>query len=217
MQELPLFPLQTVLFPNAPLRLHIFEKRYKEMIRDCERTVQPFGVVLIRHGAEANGPLAEPYSFGTTARIIQTQRLSDGRMNITVVGQDRFRIVSLEPDLQPYLVGYVEPLSMVRTDPGVLATKANVLRNRLNRYLHTLAESGVSQLDGSQFPEDPVELAYICATILQVSNLQKQALLTIDCAEDLVDAVSQAFRQELALLKAILAKGDVPGGVFSTN
>jgi uncharacterized protein len=217
MQELPLFPLQTVLFPNAPLRLHIFEERYKTMVHHCELSQQPFGVVLIRHGAEANGPLAEPYSLGTTAQIIQAQRLSDGRMNITIVGQDRFQIVSLEPDLQPYLVGYVEPLIVVRTDPGVLAAKASVLRNRLNRYLHTLAESGVSQFDSSQFPEDPVELAYICATILQLSNLQKQALLTIDCAEDLVDAVSQAFRQELALLKAILAKADVPGEVFSTN
>ena len=61
MQEIPLFPLNTVLFPNAPLRLHIFEERYKRMVNDCLAEKQPFGVVLIRHGLEALGPLAEPF------------------------------------------------------------------------------------------------------------------------------------------------------------
>jgi Lon protease-like protein len=63
MFELPLFPLNTVLFPGMPLTLHIFEDRYKRMIRTCLKTRQPFGVVLVRHGQEAFGPLVARRAF----------------------------------------------------------------------------------------------------------------------------------------------------------
>ena len=86
MFELPLFPLNTVLFPGMPLPLHIFEDRYKQMINNCLEEKEPFGVVLIRNGKEALGPLAQPHSIGCTARIVEVQKLSDGRMNITSVG-----------------------------------------------------------------------------------------------------------------------------------
>lgn len=217
MQEVPLFPLQTVLFPNAPLRLHIFEERYKHMVNACIDEKQPFGVVLIRHGIEALGPLAEPYSVGTLARILQVQRLTDGRMNIAVIGSERFRIMSLEPDLQPYLIGYVEPLALLRTDPGYLAAQALVLRRWLNRYLQIMAEGGAGQFDSSQLPQDPGELAFLCASLLPVSDLEKQAILSIESAEDLVDDVSKVCRREIALLKVILKENIAGQSVFSKN
>jgi len=71
MFELPLFPLNTVLYPGTPLYLHIFEPRYQRMINLCLNEHRPFGVVLIRHGQEALGPLAEPYRIGCTADIIR--------------------------------------------------------------------------------------------------------------------------------------------------
>ena len=93
MLDLPLFPLNTVLFPGMPLSLHIFEDRYKRMIGECIDSGNPFGVVLIKRGQEANGPLAEPHEIGCTARIIEVEPLSEGRMNIVVLGQKRFRIL----------------------------------------------------------------------------------------------------------------------------
>src|SRR4030067_2100194 len=96
MFDLPLFPLNTVLFPGMPLPLHIFEERYKRLIRDCLETHQPFGVVLIRKGYEANGPLAEPHEIGCTARIVDIQPLSDGGINVITLGENRFRIHSLD-------------------------------------------------------------------------------------------------------------------------
>ena len=90
MYELALFPLFTVLFPGMPLHLHIFEPRYRLMIQRCLEANQPFGVVLIRKGEEAMGPLAEPYITGCTARIARTERLRDGSMNLTVLGEERF-------------------------------------------------------------------------------------------------------------------------------
>lgn len=217
MQEIPLFPLQTVLFPGAPLRLHIFEERYKRMVNDCINGKQPFGVVLIRTGLEALGPLAEPYSVGTLARILQVQRLSDGRMNIAVVGLDRFRILSLEPDLQPYLVGYAETYPLLRTDLGVLTKQALVLRRWLDRYLQVLAEGGAGQFDSSQFPQDPCEFAFMCASLLQLPDFEKQALLSIESAEDLLNEVLQVYRREIALVKVVIKEGIGSQSVFSVN
>ena len=92
MNALPLFPLNTVLFPGMPLGLYIFEERYKLMMAQCLQEEQPFGVVLIAQGKEAMGPAAEPHPVGCTAVITEVQKLNDGRMNIVAVGQERFHI-----------------------------------------------------------------------------------------------------------------------------
>jgi Lon protease-like protein len=217
MDELPLFPLHSVLFPGAPLRLHIFEERYKRMINLCVNEQKSFGVNLIRRGAEALGPLAEPYPIGTFARIIQVQRLPDGRINIAAVGEERYRIISLEPDLQPYLVGYVEPFPLEVTDPIIMHKNALQLRDKVERYLKILAEAGAGQFDLAQFPEDPIGLAYMSASLLQISEKQKQDILSTDHAEDLLRKINQALRRENALLKAFTAKGFEGSGGFSTN
>jgi len=86
-----------------PLPLHIFEDRYKQMIGECLEGDRLFGVVLIRNGSEALGPLAEPHTVGCTARIMEAQPLEEGRMQITTIGERRFRIHSLNYNL-PYLV-----------------------------------------------------------------------------------------------------------------
>ena len=104
--ELPLFPLNTVLFPGQVLPLHIFEERYRLMIRRCLAEDAPFGVALIQTGAEV-GAAAEPHTVGTVARIIESSHLPDGTMNIVTVGTERFRIHRLIHD-QPYLRGEVE-------------------------------------------------------------------------------------------------------------
>src|SRR5258708_36507084 len=88
---LPLFLLRTVLFPHMPLSLHVFERRYREMIADCLEAGQTFGVVAIREGREAGGE-AGPRGVGTLARIGHGGRLPDGRLNLLVTGASRFRL-----------------------------------------------------------------------------------------------------------------------------
>ena len=95
MFEIPLFPLNTVMFPDMPMPLHIFEDRYKLMIKTCIEEKRPFGIVLIREGTAENGPLATPHDIGCTVEITQVQTMEDGRMLIMVIGQERFRILSL--------------------------------------------------------------------------------------------------------------------------
>jgi len=78
---LPLFPLEAVLFPGALMPLHIFEPRYRLLIRRCIERQRPFGIVLIRNGSEV-GAGAEAYGVGTEAKIVAESRLRDGRSYI---------------------------------------------------------------------------------------------------------------------------------------
>jgi Lon protease-like protein len=88
---LPLFPLNTVLFPGGPLSLRIFEPRYLDMVRRCLKEVSSFGVVLILAGAEA-GEISAVADIGTSARLVDFDTLPDGLLGVTCVGERRFRL-----------------------------------------------------------------------------------------------------------------------------
>jgi Lon protease-like protein len=90
---IPLFPLNTVLFPDGPLPLRIFETRYVDMVKYCMREQSPFGVVLIRAGSEVGtGSVGETSAVGTTARIVDFDPLPDGLLGITCVGERKFSV-----------------------------------------------------------------------------------------------------------------------------
>jgi Lon protease-like protein len=217
MYEIPLFPLNTVLFPYTPLRLFIFEERYKRMIQNCLEKDEAFGVVLIRRGAEAMGPLAEPYPIGTSAKISEVQRLKDGRMNIIANGQERFRILSLDKEALPYLVGQVAPYPLRADDPAQLADAGNRLRYWVHRYLRLLEQAGNTQLDLNQIPQDAVRLAYMAASLVQIPTQQKQQLLTISESGTLLEEVRAIYRREVVLLKTMLDTQVQENGAFSMN
>ncbi len=104
--RIPIFPLNTVLFPGAPLPLRIFESRYPDMVSNCLKTDSPFGVLLIREGAEAG--LATTHNVGTLARISDWYQGSDGLLGITAIGEQRFRLLSSERQSDGLNVGDVE-------------------------------------------------------------------------------------------------------------
>jgi Lon protease-like protein len=207
MFELPLFPLNSVLFPGMPLILHIFEDRYKRMIRLCLEAQQSFGVVLIKRGVEALGPLAEPHPIGCMARIVETQNLSGGRMNITAIGQERFRILTLNDTIEPYLVGSVEDYPLVNPDPPAFAASVKKYRPVADRYLRLLAETGGFNIDPEQIPGDPIAFVYMAAVLLQVPPAAKQELLSVREAPDLLEMLRKTYIREVALLRSMLAKG----------
>jgi Lon protease-like protein len=90
---LPLFPLQTVLFPDGVLPLRIFETRYIDMVRECMRLEKPFGVVAIREGSET-GCAAEPEAVGCIAHIVEWDMEAGGLLMIRTHGGTRFRIAA---------------------------------------------------------------------------------------------------------------------------
>src|SRR5437016_576908 len=132
MPMIPLFPLNTVLFPGATLPLHIFEPRYRLMINECIERDEPFGVVLIRSGAEVGGD-AEPHEIGTTARVARVERLPDGRMNLATVGVRRFRILDLDRS-KPYLQGIVEYADRDPEPEAETAAAAATVRELYTNY-----------------------------------------------------------------------------------
>jgi uncharacterized protein len=91
--RIPLFPLNTVLFPGGPLPLRIFEARYTDMVRRCMREQSAFGVVLVRSGGEV-GEVAGTAEVGTTARIVDFDQLPDGLLGITCLGERKFRVIT---------------------------------------------------------------------------------------------------------------------------
>src|SRR5512142_739713 len=157
--ELPLFPLNTVLFPGQVLPLHIFEQRYQQMIRRCLAEDLPFGVVLIRKGHEVSDDDAEPYTVGTVARIVESRHLPDGTMNIVTVGTERFRIRRLMHD-QPYLRGEVAnfPLPEAERSPDLTAL-ADRVRTQVLRYIELIAEAAGLQIEIGETPETPRQVA----------------------------------------------------------
>ena len=175
MFELPLFPLNIVLFPGMPLSLHIFEDRYKLLIGKCIQERQPFGVVLIKKGIEASGPLAEPHLVGCTAYVSQVERLEQGRMNIGAIGRERFRIISMDQS-QSYLVGQVERYPIGDLNPGKQKQAADRLRPWVIRYLAILPEVEDMAIEPRLLPEEALPLAYLAATLLQVPSEQTKTL-----------------------------------------
>lgn len=219
MPELPLFPLHTVLFPGIPFQLHIFEERYKQMIARCLDERLPIGVVLIKRGREALGPLAETYTVGCTAQIARVEQLPQGRFNLTVVGRERFRILALRYDM-PYLVGQVTLHPLEVWNELAVQRAGEALRPLVIRYLGLLAQASEVAFHAPDLPARPLKLAYLAAHILQTPLTRKQDLLSRDQALAFIQGLRDLYPREIALLRAILERQGEPApdpGQFSLN
>jgi Lon protease-like protein len=115
MHRLPLFPLRTVLFPEGPLPLRVFEPRYLDMVSRCVRDDSPFGVLLLLQGSEAGE--ARTATLGTLARITDWYQGSDGILGVTAVGAGRFELDRIDRQGDGLYVGDVETLEEERHVP----------------------------------------------------------------------------------------------------
>ncbi len=208
--ELPLFPLNTVLFPGQMLPLHIFEDRYRLMIRRCLAEDLPFGVVLIKRGREV-GDEAEPHEVGTVAHIVKSSHLPDGTMDVVTVGQERFCIHHLIHD-QPYLRGEVKTLSMQEpSDPSAMVTLADAVRESVVHYIELIADAAGLQIQVSEMPDTHLQLAYLAGVAMQIDNREKQELLAISSLQEVLAREVRLLNRENALLRWMIAQRDWPG------
>ena len=113
--QVPLFPLNTVLFPGGALPLRIFEPRYLGLVSQCLKSDMPFGVLLIRDGGET-GP-ATTHNVGTLARITDWYQGSDGLLGITAIGEQRFRLIASERQEDGLNIGDIETLENESATP----------------------------------------------------------------------------------------------------
>jgi len=229
--KLPLFPLNTVLFPGAPISLHIFEERYRLMIGHCLEQNAPFGVVLLRSGSEVSAddpfvrslreqpgddhPLDEPVPFevGTVARITESQRLEDGRYVLVAQGQRRFRIQYIV-QRKPYVVASVT-LPAEQTSALSAAAVAE-LRRIHERYWETIENVTGRRYEREEPPDDAIELTYWLAHRMRVDNLRKQHWLESDVAMR-IHEMTDALQAELAMLPSAGPDRGTTAGPWSWN
>ena len=201
--EMPLFPLNVVLFPGMALPLHIFEPRYREMINRCLDENLAFGVVLIKEGREVGGEAA-PHRVGTAARIVKVDRQQDGRMNIQVVGTRRFRIEELNRDL-PYLSGRVRHFPVTDGDTKQAVDRAHKVRPKITRYVELLTKATGIQLKLDRLPEDATSLAFLTAITLQVRPEDKHRMLATPGVPQLLELGNYYLGRELQLLDHMIS------------
>jgi hypothetical protein len=173
--RIPLLPLNTVLFPNATLPLHIFEERYKLMIGRCIENRAPFGAVLIRAGEEVGGA-AEPHEVGCTARVARVQRLDDGKMNLICFGERRFRIDALDT-MEPYLQGDVTLLDSISSSTLEAEEQAGIVAGLFGeQYRLVMAVTG-QWIREISLPQEADALADFVAAHIDVPAQVKEELL----------------------------------------
>ncbi len=185
--QVPLFPLNVVLYPGGPLPLRIFESRYIDMIGERMRNDAPFGVLLIREGVESGGS-ASTWDIGTLAKIVDFYQGSDGLLGVTAIGGQRFRLQSAERAADGLNVGEIEllPDEPRMALPDDFRPLAEILAGVLDD-LGKLYENLPRQLDDAGW------VANRFLEILPIRLEEKQELLASDDAMLRLDFVSQVL------------------------
>ena len=196
-QMLPLFPLGVVLYPGMLLPLHIFEERYRQLVRDLLDGPEPrrFGVIAIRKGRETGiDGVHSLYEIGCTATLRRVERQDDGRFNIVTVGTQRFRLRGLD-ETRPYLQGEVELLAEDVVDPVAAQPAVRAIQAAFRAYLDALTEWGGATVRIEDLPDEPTLLSFIIAAAMVIDLPERQALL----------AESDTLRR-LGLQRALLSR-----------
>jgi Lon protease-like protein len=208
--QMSLFPLNVVLFPGMMLPLHIFEERYKAMIRQCLADNRTFGVVLARN-KRAQAPNVKTlnqgdiYSVGTTAHITAIENLDDGRMNLITIGRDRFVIKGIQPGVDDFLIGQVDPFSMQDDDdPEMVEIMAEKLRPLVKQYIGHLGDASGEDLSDAVLPADPSGLAFLAGSAMQGPLPDKQKLLSASSLTTLIAKTTSLLDREDKILEYML-------------
>jgi len=194
---MPLFPLGLVLYPGVMLPLHIFEDRYRQLVRDLldmQDGTRLFGVVAIKAGREVGTEgITALHEIGCTAELRYAEAYEDGRFDIIVTGMTRFRLLE------------VERSAPMRADVDLLtddqSPQAATLAGRVARQFVSYREALLfaqgmpdEDDDAPELPDDPSELAYLVAAAMILDLSDKQLLLAAPTVDD-------RLRLELTLLK----------------
>jgi Lon protease-like protein len=204
-ESLPLFPLGTVLFPGLLLPLHIFEERYRQLVRDLLAGPGPrrFGVVAIRKGRETGiDGISGLYRVGCTATLRQVTQHDDGRFDLVTAGTQRFRLDELD-DSKPYLQGGVDLLPEDTGDEAAAERAARAVQAAFHGYLSALAVHGATQVSIPNLPDEPVALSYLVAASMIIDLSEKQVLLAEPDAASRLAAERALLTRETSMLRSL--------------
>lgn len=173
-----LFPLRTVLFPGGPLLLRVFESRYLDMISNCMKEEEGFGVVLISDGTETG--VVRTHRLGTLAKIADWYQYEDGVLGMTVVGERRFELIEARRQSDGLNVGNVR---YVAHDPDVpLPERFAHLGQVLQRVMGQVG-SQYDLIDRNH--DDASWVSLRLAELLPLTDEQRQACL------EMIDPISR--------------------------
>jgi Lon protease-like protein len=178
-RELAIFPLPIVLFPGAPQPLHIFEPRYREMIRDCVAGDRRFGIAYAAPDPAPGTPAPGPGDVGCVALIRSTQPLPDGHADILTVGERRFVLRRWLASAHLYQVAVVEVFDDDPIDPAEAAPLAGDVRDGFARLARALGVLTEREDDEVELPLDPQVLSFQVAAALEIDAAAKRALQAI--------------------------------------
>jgi hypothetical protein len=207
-ERLPLFPLGTVLFPGMLLPLHIFEERYRTLIRDLLAGPEPrrFGVIAIKKGSETGvDGVSALYEVGCTATLRETHEHDDGRFDIVTVGTRRFRLTGVD-DSRPYLQGDVDLMDEDTGDEAAAGLAVRAAQDAFRTYVGALADRGLAQLSVPDVPDEPGLLSYLIAASMIIDLPDRQALLAEPDALSRLTAERSLLSRETTMLRTLTSR-----------
>ena len=207
-ETVPLFPLGTVLYPGLLLPLHIFEDRYRRLVRDLLEGPEPrrFGVIAIRKGRETGiDGVSALYEVGCAAVLRRVEQYEDGRYDIITAGSGRFRLLGLD-ESRPYLQAEVEWLPEETGDEAAAGLAAQATAAAFRGYLEALTRRGLAEISVPDLPSDPAPLSYLVAAAVVADLPDRQALLAQPDALSRLESERALLARETAMIGSLTAR-----------
>jgi Lon protease-like protein len=203
MDALPMFPLGSVLVPGMVLPLHVFEDRYRTLVRDCLAGTPEFGVALIERGSEVGGGDIRS-TVGTVARIAQAEEFPDGRWGLLCVGTRRVKVLRWVED-DPYPRADVEDWHDPEPGSNAVETYGDAVQV-LRRVLALASELGEDVVPATvELSDDPVVGSYQIVAVAPFGPADRQDLLAARTVEQRLSRLLAMLHDELAVLEQQLA------------
>ncbi len=224
--DLPLFPLNVVLYPGMLLPLHIFEPRYRAMINDTMHGTQSFGVALIAAGKQEEDTFVIPKPIGTIARIAQLHHLDPEHINLWVIGHEKIEIVTYAPCDDEYLVGQVRIVHDSTEDEQLYVPQLDSMREKFKMYIELKLRLNNRDPHSVEyeFSGEPTPFSFQIASLLDISLAEKQALLEIEVVSERLSRESDILTREIDHLRELMKSHVTPqtqslpwGGEVSLN
>ncbi len=205
MTDVPLFPLNTVVFPGVVTPLHIFEERYRALIRELVgiETVfdRVFGIIAIREGYEVGDHgMQSAHRVGTLVQLTEVEPYDDGRFDIEVIGRQRLRVTESD-NSGPFLRGEVELLPDDE-EPDAREEAERTLAT-FETYRKLLSELRGGPVLAGEMPHDPAYLSYALASTCLLTLPQRQSLLEAPTARERLGMLRRTLHEEMRSMRAL--------------
>jgi len=206
--QLPIFPLNVVAFPGMTVPLHIFEERYRALVRHLltvpDRKDRLFGIVAIREGYEVgNHEARSMYRTGCVMQLTAVEEYDDGRFDIAVVGRHRMRVISTDT-AGPFLQAEVEHLAPEgeATGPATAHEAVRALAT-FESYRGLVAALTGQEVDVGKLPRDPELLSFALAAACPLTLAERQRLLESATTQGRLELLRRLMHEEQRVMRTV--------------